>query len=221
MKGKRNMNNEEVKKIIEEHKIIAIARDIKPEDAAILAKALYDGGVYALEFPFNMNTIESTQTDECTKAASRAMGDKMCIGCGTVSFVELVDRAYEAGAKYIVAADTNVDVIKRTKELGLISIPGAFTPSEIMKASVAGADYIKIYPIRNLEKKYINEIKIPYSHIKYLAVAGVELDNIKEYIKDGYVGVGLSGNLIMQKYIQSGEFDKITELARQFVNAMK
>ncbi len=215
------MTNTQRMERIESEKIIAIARGVDPTKAAELAKALYAGGISVLEFPFDMKDVESRNADKAIAAAVEAMGDKMIIGCGTASYVELVDRAHAAGASFIISADTNVDVIKRTKELGLISIPGVATGTDVMKSYRAGADYAKLFPAGELGLGYLKALKGPFGHVKYMAVGGVGLENIGDFIKAGCVGVGIGGALVDNKKIAAGEFDDITALARKYVEAVK
>lgn len=214
------MNNEEILKMIEDTKIVAIARGVKPEDAVKLAEALYAGGIRLLEFTFNMKDPECTNTDECIAAVAKAMKGKMCVGSGTTSYPYLVDRAAAAGANYIISADVNVDVIKRTKELGLISMPGAMSATEAMSATAAGADFVKLFPIGNLGSDYVKALCGPFGHIKYLAVGGVNAGNVTEFLKKGCVGAGVGGNLVSLELIKNGEFDKITAAAKEYVDAI-
>lgn len=213
------MDNQELKKLVLEKKVIAIARGIDPKDAVNTAEALYAGGIAIMEFPFDMKNPDSTKADECISAVAKAMEGKMYVGCGTASYVSLVDRAHKAGAHFIISANVNTDVIKRTKELGLISIPGALSATEAMNAVEAGADFVKIFPAGNLGTSYIKALCGPFGHINYMAVGGVDEKNTPDFLKAGCVGVGIGGNLVNNAWISAGEFDKITELAKKYVEA--
>lgn len=210
----------EFKSELESKKIIAIARGINSEDALKLAEALYEGGITFLEFPFNMRDVDSDETDKCIAAVAEGMKDKMYVGSGTTSYPELVERAYKAGATFIISADMNPDVIKKTKELGIVSIPGVMTPSEVMQATAVGADYVKLFPANNLGLPYLKALKGPYPHIKYMAVGGVGLNNIASFIEAGCVGVGVGDSLVNRDMVSNGEFDKITALAKAYVDAV-
>ena len=214
------MTNEEICKAIEEGKIIAIARGVAPEKAVKLAEALYAGGIRFMEFTFNMRDVDSTAADEAISAVTKAMGDRMFVGCGTCSYTELVDRAHKAGARFVISADTNIDVIKRTKELGMISIPGVATATEAMTAAAAGADYVKVFPAANLGADYIKALRSPLSHLKYMAVGGIDDKNIADFIKNGCVGAGVGGSLVKSDWVENDEYDKITELAKHYVQVV-
>lgn len=211
----------EIKSFLEEKKIIAIARGIAPKDSVKLAQALYNGGIRFMEFPFNPNNTNSTVTDECISLVSNAMKGKMFVGSGTTTSTDFVQRTYSAGGEFVISADMNVDVIKMTKNLGMISIPGAMSPSEVITAYNAGADYVKIFPAANLGVEYIKALKGPFGHIKYMAVGGINIQNIDDFIKAGCVGVGVGGSLVDKSLIENGKFEKITEIANAFVDAIK
>ena len=212
-------------KIIQEvfnHKIIAIVRGMDKEQTVNIAKALYDGGVRFIEVTFNQKKPdEFYKTADAIRAIREEMGDKMYVGAGTVTSVELVDMAAEAGALYMISPDMDEAVIKRTRELGLVSIPGAYTATEAKKAYNAGADFVKLFPVGNLGVSYVKALRAPISHVKLMAVGGVNENNIADFLAAGICGVGVGGNLANKKWIEAGEFDKITETAKNMVAIIK
>ena len=135
--------------------------------------------------------------------------------------IELVELTAKAGGAFIISPDTDVAVIKRTRELGLVSMPGALTPSEIKTAHNAGADYVKVFPLGSMGPGYLKAIRAPLSHIKMTAVGGINEKNLKEYLEAGACGAGIGGNLANKKWIENGEFDKITEVAKQLVQVVE
>ena len=145
----------------------------------------------------------------------------MYIGAGTVTTVKQVELAFKAGAKYIISPDTDEEVIRRTKELGMLSLPGALTPTEIKCAHNAGADFMKIFPVGNLGAGYIKAVKASLNHVKYLAVGGVSLDNMKEFEAAGAVGFGIGTNILDKKMIEARDYAGITELARKYAAAVE
>ncbi len=215
------MENKELIDLVLKEKVIAIARGIEPKDAIATAEALYAGGIRIMEFPFNMKDPENTNADQCMKLVAEAMTGKMEVGCGTASYPYLVDRAKNAGAKFIISANVNVDVIKKTKDLGLISMPGAFSATEAMTAVEAGADFVKIFPAGDLGLGYVKALCGPFGHIKYLAVGGVDDKNTADFLKAGCVGVGIGSNLVNNALISQGKFQELTEIAKKYVEAAK
>ena len=203
---------------IKKQKIIAIMRGLSTDEAVKTAKALYEGGITLVEVTFNQKAPESfVDTAAAIKAIKEEMGDKMLVGAGTVTSPELVRLAAEAGALYIISPDTDVEVIKTTKELGLVSLPGAYTPTEAKVAYNAGADFVKLFPCVGNAPAYVKAVCAPLNHINFLAVGGVNADNAADFLKAGALGVGVGGNLVNKEWIKNGEFDKITAEAKKYV----
>lgn len=210
--------NERVIKEICKQKIIAIVRGVSPQEAVAAAKALYEGGITLVEITFNQKAPESfVDTANAIKAIRKEMGDKMLVGAGTVTSPELVELAANAGATYIISPDTDPMVIAKTKELGLVSIPGAYTPTEAKQAYNAGADFVKLFPCVGNAPAYVKAICAPLNHIRFLAVGGVNADNAADFLKAGALGVGVGGNLVNKDWIKAGEFDKIRDEAKKYV----
>ena len=199
-------------------KIISIVRGVEPEKILKIAEALYEGGVTLIEVTFNQKDPASwQQTADAIAAIHAAMGDKMFVGAGTVTSVELVEMAAKAGAGYIISPDTDPAVIARTKELGLVSLPGAYTPTEAKQAHNAGADFVKLFPCVGDAPAYLKAVCAPMSHIKFLAVGGVNADNAADFLKAGAVGIGAGSCLVNKKWVDAGEYYKITDEAKRFV----
>lgn len=200
---------------IEKYKVIVIARGLTKEQALKSAEALYNGGIRLLEVTFDP-TAPVSESGEIIELLSGSFEGKLMIGAGTVVREDQLIAAYEAGAKYIISPNTDISIIKKTKELGLVSIPGALTPSEAVMASAAGADFVKIFPVSAFGDDYIKQISAPLSNIKFLAVGGVDENNMNSYMKQGASGIGIGSNILNKKLIANGEYDKISALAKVF-----
>lgn len=210
------MREEIIQKVLDK-KIVAIVRGVYGQDCINLAKALYAGGIELLEVTFDQSRPEAlVRTSETIRRLVEELGNKMAFGAGTVTSLEMLELAKEAGAQFIVSPDTNEDVIKATVAAGLVSMPGAMSPTEIVTAHRYGADFVKVFPTSNLGASYIKAIRGPINHIRLLAVGGVNEKNIGEFIKAGVNGAGVGGNLVNKEWIKNGEFDKITALAEEF-----
>ncbi len=215
------MRNEIIRAVSEE-KLVVIVRGVARDKLIPLADAMYSGGVRLLEFTYSANgSISDEETADRIKMLADHFKGRMFIGAGTVLSKEQVELTAKAGGGFIISPDTNVTVIKKTRELGLVSMPGALTPTEIMTAHNAGADFVKLFPIDNLGVGYVKAIKAPLSHIKMLAVGGVGLDNIPEYKKLGISGFGIGSNIIDKKLIEVEDYDGITALAKKYVDLIK
>ncbi len=213
---------QELIKQIEKEKIIAIVRGVDPEKCVKVAQALYDGGIRFVEVTFNQKDPASFEkTAEAIRAICEAFAGRMQVGAGTVTTPEQVELAARAGAGYIISPDVNAAVIHKTLELGLVSMPGGLTPTEIMTAHHAGADFVKVFPVGALGVSYLKAVMAPISHVKLLAVGGVNEENAAQYIRAGMRGVGVGGNLANKDWIAAGEYDKITRTAQKLVQAVK
>lgn len=206
---------EDTIKAIENGKVMAIVRGILGEDCLNLAKALYAGGVTLLEATFDPNDpAEREKTAATIRLLNQEMGDQMVFGAGTVTTVEMVNQAKEAGAKFIVSPNTDPQVIKATRDADMVSIPGAFSPTEIKFATDCGGDFIKVFPACNLGVSYFKNVHAPLSDCKLLAVGSVNEENICDYLAAGAVGAGVASCLFKKDWVKAGEWQKITDATR-------
>jgi 2-dehydro-3-deoxyphosphogluconate aldolase/(4S)-4-hydroxy-2-oxoglutarate aldolase len=194
------------------------------EEAAVLplAAALAAGGIGMMEITFNQAKPDSFEaTLRGISAVREKMGDDLLCGAGTVVSPEQVESAAKAGALFIVSPNTDPAVIGKTRELGLVSLPGAMTPGECLDAHAAGADFVKLFPAAALGPSYLKAIRAPLSHISFLAVGGIDENNAADFIQAGATGLGVGGNLVNRDRIAAGEFDRISAVARKLVLAVK
>lgn len=217
-----NYNKSEIIKSIEENKLIAILRGVPQEKLLPLVEALYKGGIRLLELTYS---ADGSTPDEVTaqniKMLSENFNGRMFIGAGTVLTTKQVKLTEKNGGCFIISPDANENVIKETVNLGMVSIPGALTPTEITQAHNFGADFVKLFPISNLGAAYVKAVTAPLSHIKLLAVGGVTTDNMHEYSKSGACGFGIGANLYKKELLENNDFEAITEIAREFVSVAK
>lgn len=205
----------QINQFLADHKIIAIVRGVNT-DLPQLAQALYDGGIRAMEFTFDPGCPDGWEkTSAAIRTVGSSMAGKMAVGAGTVTSTALVRLAFNAGAQFIISPDTNIDVIRAAKELGMASIPGAMTPTEIETAYLAGADFVKVFPASVLGPAYVKAVRGPLGYIPLMAVGGVSEKNIAAFLEAGCVGAGVGGNLVNKEWIAAGQWDRITALARQ------
>lgn len=210
---------DEVIKCIESKKIIAIVRGVEGEKLIPLAEAMYDGGIRLLEITYSADgKVSDGEIAGSIKTLSAHFKNRMYIGAGTVLTEEQAELTYEAGGSFVISPDTCPEVIKRTRELGLVSIPGALTPTEIQSASKYGADFVKIFPAACVGTGYVKAVRAPLCHIKLLAVGGINEGNIREYLKAGVCGFGIGSNIIDKKALMNNDFRAITELSKRYVS---
>ncbi|CAN7612890.1 bifunctional 4-hydroxy-2-oxoglutarate aldolase/2-dehydro-3-deoxy-phosphogluconate aldolase [Peribacillus frigoritolerans] len=199
-----------------ENKIISIVRGAKPEDTLKIAKALRDGGVRLIEI-----TLNSPNALESIELISQELGEEMVVGAGTVLDPETARAALLAGSKFILSPTVHLETIKMTKRYGAVSIPGAFTPTEILTAYENGGDIIKVFPA-SVGPNYFKDIRGPLSHIPLLPTGGVTLDNITEFQKVGVVGFGIGSSLVDAKQeVNEKYLTALTQKAKSFVSAIR
>ncbi|MBG9585858.1 bifunctional 4-hydroxy-2-oxoglutarate aldolase/2-dehydro-3-deoxy-phosphogluconate aldolase [Cytobacillus firmus] len=180
--------------------IVAVIRGATAENIVPIASALYDGGVKVLEVtaetPGVMAMIEKVRVE---------LGDKVLVGAGTVLDPETARSAIMAGSQFIVSPSLNTETIKMTKRYGIASIPGALTPTEILTAYENGADMIKVFPANAFGPGYIKNIHGPFPHIPLMVTGGINESNMQEYIGGGALAIGVGGNLVNPKNLNSDE----------------
>jgi 2-dehydro-3-deoxyphosphogluconate aldolase/(4S)-4-hydroxy-2-oxoglutarate aldolase len=172
------------------HKIVAILRGCEPERVPDIAGALANGGVRLLEI-----TLNSRDAFAVIRRLANTMSDRLLVGAGTVTTPEEAEIAIDAGARFILSPVFDPDTIRVTKELGAVSIPGAFTATEIMAAWRNGADIVKVFPA-SVGAAYFRDLRGPMPQIRLMPTGGVNLHNIREFRAAGAVAYGIGSALV-------------------------
>ena len=213
---------EQVINSILEHRLIVIVRGVAREQLIDLAEALYRGGVRLLEVTYS---ADGTRSDEAVSEDIRLLCEhfdgRMEIGAGTVLTEAQVELTHRAGGRFIISPEANEAVIHRTVALGMVSIPGALTPREIQIAHIAGADFVKLFPIGTMGAEYVKAVRAPLSHVRLLAVGGVDENNLTEYLSAGVLGIGVGGSLVNKKLLAENNFSAIEALAEKYVERIR
>ncbi|WP_431210467.1 bifunctional 4-hydroxy-2-oxoglutarate aldolase/2-dehydro-3-deoxy-phosphogluconate aldolase [Puia sp. P3] len=197
------------------HKIIAILRGCDPANVLAIAGALYDGGVRLLEI-----TLNSPGALEAIAAVAKNFGDRMIIGAGTVLTEDEVRAAVGAGARFILSPALDIELIRVTKALGVVSVPGAFTATEILAAWRGGADIVKVFPA-SVGPAYFRDIRGPLPQIPLMPTGGVTLDTINEFKKVGAVAFGVGSALVSSAQgVSEVELEVLKGRAKAFVEAV-
>jgi 2-dehydro-3-deoxyphosphogluconate aldolase / (4S)-4-hydroxy-2-oxoglutarate aldolase len=202
--------------LIYEHRILAILRGCNPEQVLPIAEALYAGGVRLLEI-----TLNSPGAIEAIKAAVGSFGDRMVIGAGTVLEAAEATSAIAAGARFILSPSLDAAVIRRTLDLGAVSIPGAFTPTEILEAWRKGAQIVKVFPA-SVGPAWFRDIRGPLPQIPLMATGGVSLSSLKDFDKAGAVAFGIGSSLVSPvPHLSPEHLHALTIKAKAFVDTLK
>jgi len=195
------------------NKIVAIIRGADPADVLRIAEALQLGGVNIVEV-----TLNSPNALEVIKELTGKMSN-LLVGAGTVLSAADAKASVEAGAKFIISPNINIDTITTTKKFGIVSIPGAYTATEVVNAFAHGGDIIKIFPATNAE--YIKVLRGPLSHIPMMPTGGITPENISEFKRVGAVAFGIGTSLVDVKHKITDEYlNGVTENANKFVQAI-
>lgn len=215
------LNREEIIRDIEKNRIIVILRGFTEEQLISTVDAMEKGGIRLVEVTFDQSGKVS---DEVTASNIRALvkhfSGRVRVGAGTVMSERQVAIAHSAGAEFIISPDCYEGVIRKTRELGMVSIPGVFTPTEAACAHRYGADFAKLFPNSEVNVSYLKALAVPLSHIKFLAVGGVNADNMNEYFAAGAKGIGVATAIADKKAIFSGDYEEITRRARLFTDKL-
>lgn len=213
--------NEVLQGVLQE-KIIAIIRGVKSSDILPAVEALYRGGIRFVEVTYTPGDVSaSMDTLKSIQLLQEHFSGCMHIGAGTVLSAKDVERAEAVGAEFIISPNMNLAVIRRTKELGLISIPGAYTPTEVQSAWEGGADIVKIFPADQLGPQYFRALKKPLSQLRLAAVGGISDKNIGEFLAAGVDGFGISSALVSADRVKRDAWDEIQQAARTYVTAAR
>jgi len=204
---------------ISRHKVIVIMRKLPDDKIIPVTQALYDGGIRLIEVTFDQSDPNClARTGGAIHAIADAFEGRMYVGAGTVLTKQQVDAAHASGAQFIISPNTDPEIIRHTVDLGMISIPGALTPSEIVLAHNCGAKFVKVFPGGDFGPGYIKAVCAPINHIPLLVVGGVNADNMQAFMDAGAVGIGVGSNIVDKKLIDSGDYAKLTELAKTYTS---
>ena len=206
----------EIFKALDETKLVAIIRGMDPDVCLKLADAYVRGGIRLVEVTFDQ-TGDPRKTVEAIRAIRQAFAGRLHVGAGTVLTDAQLQSVIDVGGEFMVTPSVNPALIRTCAAAGLAAMPGAFTPSEIVTAHEAGADIVKVFPVRSLGPQYVKDVLAPLKHIRLMAVGGVNPDNAADYLKAGCVGVGASGSLVNKEWIAAGEWDRIAAEAARFI----
>jgi len=201
--------------MIEEAGVVGVIRTESSEKLLKVARAIREGGVKCIEVA--MTTPNALDVIE--EVAGKL--EDVLIGAGTVLDAQTARAAILAGAQYLVSPTTDREMIETCKRYDKVVAPGAFTPTEITVAWEAGADIVKVFPASVLGPKFIGAVKAPLPQVSLLPTGGVNADNAASFIRAGASALCAGSALVDKGAIERGEFNVLTENARQLVAAVE
>ncbi|HUQ92692.1 MAG TPA: bifunctional 4-hydroxy-2-oxoglutarate aldolase/2-dehydro-3-deoxy-phosphogluconate aldolase [Bryobacteraceae bacterium] len=207
------MDKQTILKNILEIGIVPIVRASSSEEALAAVDAIYEGGIRAVEI-----TMTVPGAIRALEKVADKLGDKITLGAGTVLDPETCRACFLAGAEFIVTPALRLSTIEMARRYSKPIMPGALTPTEILTAWEAGADFVKVFPCGNMGgPKYIKALKGPFPQIEMIPTGGVNLETIPEFLKAGAAAVAVGSELVDAKTLQEKAYPVIAERARQYL----
>ena len=204
-------SRKEIRDSLLARKISAIVRTDDQSVAEQAMAAAVEGGFSVIEFTLNTPGALELITQ------FRSMDESLLVGAGTVMTPQAAKEAVNAGAQFIVSPVCDSAVIREAGEMGVVSIPGTQTPTEMQHAHETGADFVKLFPAPPNVAEYIRYVLGPQPHLKIFPTSGVNLDNMLEVLEAGAAGVGFVGPLFDLQSMRNRNFDDIRERAEKIV----
>lgn len=207
------MTKEENRKRIADVGIIPVVRASSAHQALLAVEAIRAGGISIVEV-----TMTVPGAIEVIGQLAKTAGGDVLIGAGTVLDAKTAQQCLDAGAEFLVSPGFDAQTVKFAREKGILVIPGALTPTEIIMAWNAGGDLIKIFPCGAVGgAKYIKALKGPLPQVPVIPTGGVNLDTAADFILAGAEALGVGGELVSASALKSGKTNQITDAARRFV----
>ena len=197
-----------------EHKVVAILRGMPPAELVNIATALHKGGIRILEVTLNSPGALAAISD-----LNHVFKDRLLVGAGTVLDAKDAHAAIAAGATFLISPSTDPLVIRIAKDAGVVSIPGAYTPTEILAAHNHGADIVKVFPAP--DAAYIKNIRGPLDQIRLMPTGGIDATNIKSFAEAGAVAFGIGSSLANSKAVMNETYySELTARAQRLISAL-
>lgn len=198
---------------LKKHRIVMIYRGFSSEQCLELTEHLLAVGIRYFEV--TMNTPDALRI---VKLLATRYEQQAFIGAGTVTTVKQVEQVADAGGTFLVSPHVDTNIIERTKKLGLNSIPGAFTPTEILAARNAGGDIIKVFPIKQIGADYIKQFRGPFADIPLMPTGGITLDMVQGLMQAGGDAIGLGAQLLGKEWIESRNWTALKQEALHYMH---
>jgi 2-dehydro-3-deoxyphosphogluconate aldolase/(4S)-4-hydroxy-2-oxoglutarate aldolase len=195
--------------------VVAVIRADSSEQLMDVARALEAGGVTAMEI-----TMTTPNALTVIEAVVQEMGSRVLMGVGTVLDTETARMAILAGAQFVVTPVMKPDIIALCNRYSRPIVAGAYTPTEALAAHEAGADFIKIFPADGLGPNYIKALKAPLPQLEIIPTGGVSVETAGDFIRAGCAAVAAGGSLVSKEILKSGDWAKLSQVARDMVQAV-
>ncbi|MDB2261509.1 bifunctional 4-hydroxy-2-oxoglutarate aldolase/2-dehydro-3-deoxy-phosphogluconate aldolase [Halorubrum ezzemoulense] len=196
--------------------VVAVLRGVPADQLIEIAEALREGGVTAVEI-----TADTPNVADLIDEVTASFDDEVVVGTGTVLDSETARTTLMAGAEFVVSPSLHEDVIETCNRYGAVSAPGVMTPTEAVRGYEAGADFVKVFPAKTVGPAHLGAMKGPLGQIPMMPTGGVGPDNAAEYVEAGAFAVGAGGALVDYDAAERGDYEVITETAREFTRVVE
>ena len=204
------MSRVEVVKQIKDIGVIPVVRATSADEAMRAIDAIREGGISVLEI-----TMTVPGAVKVIEEVAARYGNDALVGAGTVLDPETATTCISAGAQFVVSPALNIQTIARCQNHDVVVMPGALTPTEVVQAWTAGADFVKVFPAGAVGgPSYLKALKAPLPQIELVPTGGVSLKTAADFIKAGAAALGVGNDLV-------GEPSLITERAKQFIEIVR
>ena len=207
---------ETIAETLERVGLIPVLRARNAGQAHAAVQAIIAGGISVVEV-----TMTVPGAVDLLSELKSEYGTKLLLGAGTVTTAEQADATIDAGAEFVVSPSFHPAVVAVTKARKKLSIPGALTPTEVVTAWDAGADYVKIFPCSAVGgASYLKSLLAPFPHLRLIPTGGVPLETAASFIKAGARALGDGGDLVNLAAIDQGRPEASTETARAYLKVL-
>ena len=208
---------EATKERLERVGLIPVLRASSPELGHALVEAMMAGGVTVVEV-----TMTVPGAIGLLRELKQRHGAALLLGSGTVTDATQAQATIEAGAEFVVSPSLHPEVIAKTKAMGKVSVPGALTPTEVITAWRAGADYVKVFPCSAMGgASYLKALLAPFPDVKLIPTGGVTLQTAAEFLRAGARALGVGGDLVNAAAMVAGRPEVVTEAARAYLEVIR
>jgi 2-dehydro-3-deoxyphosphogluconate aldolase/(4S)-4-hydroxy-2-oxoglutarate aldolase len=202
-------------KDLKEHQLMVAVRTESAEDAYHAAMACAEGGIRFIEITFSVPGADEVIGRMCKD-------ERVVVGAGTVLDKDDAKKALKAGASYLVSPIHDEEVVAFAKKEGVVSIPGACTPTEVYRAHKAGGDIIKLFPFVEIGGlDFLKAIRGPLPSVRYMLCGGANLENIGKYLAADATAILIGAAIIRRDLVKARDWDSIADLARSFVRKVE
>src|SRR5215218_6571034 len=211
------MSKTEVIQLIRDTGVIPVVRATSADEAMRAIDAIREGGISVLEI-----TMTVPGAIKVIEEVSKRYGKDAVVGAGTVLDPETAEACISSGAQFIVSPALNVETIACCRRLDIAVMPGALTPTEVVQAWNAGADFVKVFPAGAVGgPSYLKALKAPLPQIELVPTGGVSLNTAADFIRAGAAALGIGADLCDINAIREGQSARITERAKQFIEIVR